>query len=576
MAFDGILTGALVEELKSTLVGLRVDKIYQVENDEINISFRKFRLLISSSGNNPRIYLTEEKKDSPQKAPIFSMVLRKHLNGAILKDVVQYGNDRVIELVFDAWDDFSEKIEKSLVVEIMGRHSNIILLDPDKVIIDAIKRVNFTMSRVREVLPHLPYVYIGDENKLDPYKASNEEIFQKLQDLKGATTISKGIFTSFTGFSKSIGIEVCARAGLDPDRPVASLDQEEKEKLLAALVDLIDEIRNNKYEPAVYLMGEKILDFHVLRLESMEGIETKTFDSPSKMLDAVYYKRDKDDRLGQKSQALRRLVTNKLSKDKSKLGKLERDLLEAENREKYKVYADLLSANFHRIQPGASEISLENFYSEDLVEVLVPLDVKLSGPQNAQKYYKKYGKLKNAENILTRQIYQTKLEIEYFESILSQIDLADMVTDIAEIKDELIKEGYIKRKKSKKKNKNSKETNIKEYDCQGFKIYVGKNNRENDFLTHKVARRDDYWFHIQGLPGSHVIVKTEGRDLPEEVIEFAARLAAFNSKARNSGSVEVDYTKKQNVKRHPANKPGLVSYVDFETILALSSDPSKN
>lgn len=576
MAFDGIVTGALVEELKSTLVGLRVDKIYQVENDEINISFRKFRLLISSSGNNPRIYLTEEKKDNPKKAPIFSMVLRKHLNGAILKDVIQYGNDRVIELVFDAWDDFSEKIEKSLVVEIMGRHSNIILLGPDKVIIDAIKRVNFTMSRVREVLPHLPYVYIADENKLDPYKATDEDIFEKLKSLKGATTLAKGVFTSFTGFSKSIGIEVCARAGLDPDRPVASLDQDEIEKITSALVGLIDEIKNNNYEPAVYLMGEKILDFHVLRLESMEGIETKIFDSPSKMLDAVYYKRDKDDRLGQKSQALRRLVTNKLSKDKSKLGKLERDLLEAENREKYKVYADLLSANFHKIQPGAAEISLENFYSEDLENVLVPLDVKLSGPQNAQKYYKKYGKLKNAEIILTRQIYQTKLEIEYFESVLSQIDLADMVTDIDEIKDELIKEGYIKRKKSKKANKNSKETNIKEYDCQGFKIYVGKNNRENDFLTHKVARRDDYWFHIQGLPGSHVIVKTEGRDLPKEVIEFAGRLAAFNSKARNSGSVEVDYTKKQNVKRHPANKPGLVSYVDFETILVSSTDPSKN
>lgn len=576
MAFDGIVTGALVEELKSTLVGLRVDKIYQVENDELNISFRKFRLLISSSGNNPRIYLTEEKKDNPQKAPIFSMVLRKHLSGAILKDVVQYGNDRVIELVFDAWDDFSEKIEKSLVVEIMGRHSNIILLGPDKVIIDAIKRVNFTMSRVREVLPHLPYVYIADENKLDPYKATDEEIFQKLQELKGATTLAKGIFTSFTGFSKTIGLEVASRAGLDPDRSMASLDVDEMKRLLKTLVELIDEIKNNNYEPAVYLQGEKILDFHVLRLESLEGIEIKTFDSPSKMLDAVYYKRDKDDRLGQKSQALRRLVTNKLSKDKSKLGKLERDLLEAENREKYKIYADLISANFHRIKAGASEIALENFYSEDLEEIIIPLDIRLSGPQNAQKYYKKYGKLKNAENILTKQIYETRLEVQYFESVLSQIDLADMVTDIDEIKDELIKEGYIKRKKSKRASKSSKETSIKEFDYQGFKVYVGKNNKENDFLTHKLARRDDYWFHIQGLPGSHVIVKTEGRDLPDDILEFAARLAAFNSKARNSGSVEVDYTRKQNVKRHPANKPGLVSYVDFETILVPSTDPHKN
>ncbi|MDO5028465.1 MAG: NFACT RNA binding domain-containing protein [Bacillota bacterium] len=575
MAFDGIVTGALVDQLKSTLVGLRVDKIYQVENDEINIKFRKYNLLISSSGNNPRIYLTEEKKDSPKQAPIFSMVLRKHLNGAVLTDVVQYGNDRVVELIFDAWDDFSEKIQKSLVVEIMGRHSNIILLDQDRVIVDAIKRVNFTMSRVREVLPHLAYVYIEDQTKLDLYRASEDEIKEKLQALQGARTLAKGIFTSFTGFSKAIGQEVAARASLDPDRPVSSLDDEEKSKVFIELLGLIKEIKTKDYKPRVYLQGGKILDFHVLELESMAGLEEKTFSNPSQMLDAVYYKRDKDDRMGQKSQALRKLVANKLSKDKSKKSKLERDLLEAENREKYKVYADVLSANFHKIQAGLSEISLDNFYSEDLEKILIPLDVKLSGPQNAQKYYKKYAKLKNAENILNKQIYETALEIQYLDSVLSQIQLADQPSDIDEIKDELIQEGYIRRNKKKYTKKKSKQAESKEYDYQGFKIYVGKNNRENDFLTHKVARRDDYWFHIQGLPGSHVIVKTEGKNLPDQVIDFAAKLAAYNSKARDSGAVEVDYTKKQNVKRHPANKPGLVNYVDFETILVSSAKPEK-
>lgn len=574
MAFDGIVTGAVVKELNSLIVGLRIDKIYQVENDEILLYFKKNKLVISASGNNPRIYLTTEKKENPTTAPIFCMVLRKHLNGALVKDIKQYGNDRVLEIVFDAWDDFSEKIEKSLLIEIMGRHSNIILLDNNKIIIDAIKRVNSSMSRVREVLPHLKYQYIKDENKLDPLIASPEEIKSKLLASEKNKSIENLLFSMFTGFSKNIGTELCVRAGVEATKSLNSLDANEINRLISTTQDFSNEIKKKNYEYNLYLENEKIIDFHVLKLKNMEGINKETFESASKLLDAVYSKRDKDDRMGQKSQAMKKTISNKLAKDQSKLINLQKDLLEAENREIFRIYADVLSANFHKVKPGQKEISLQNFYSENLEEILVPLDEKLSAPLNAQKYYKKYGKLKNAELVLNRQIEETESEIKYLESVLSEIDLAENIEDLDTTKDELIEEGYIKRNQRKKKKKESA-FSIFEYDFEGFKIYVGKNNRANDMLTHKIARRDDLWFHVQGLPGSHVIIKTDGKAVSENVVNFAAQLAAYNSKARNSGSVEVDYTKKGNVKRHPANKPGLVNYVDFNTILVSSNEPRK-
>ncbi len=575
MAFDGITTRAVVNELNKKIKGLRVDKIYQVEKDEILLYFRKYKLLLSSSGNTPRIYLTEITKDNPQTPPIFTMVLRKHLLGAIVKEVVQYGNDRVVEIKFDAWDEFSDKTEKSLLVEIMGRHSNIILMDKDKVIIDAIKRVNYSMSRVREILPHLPYTYLGDTNKFDPLTINKEDFYRILEGSPINKSLENTIFHNFTGFSKSIGSEVSTRAGLDPQRPLSSLDDSEKNRLEENFFNLMEEVKNYDFDNRIYFDSEKVIDFHVIRLESLAGLENKSFQSPSELLDSLYTKRDNDDRMGQKSQALKKSVNSKLQKDKQKLSNLEKDLLEAENREIYRVYADLLSANFHRIQPGQREIELENFYTEDMNIIRVPLDEKISGPQNAQKYYKKYGKLKNAEQVLSTQISETKSEIDYLDSVIAQIDLANSIDELEETKEELIDQGYIKRsQKKKKKSQKENEVNFKEYVVDGFSIYVGKNNKENDLLTHRFARKDDLWFHAQGIPGSHVVVKTDGKEVSDKVINFAGKLAAYNSKYRESGPIDIDYTKKQNVKRHPANKPGLVNYTDFSTILVDSKKPT--
>ena len=566
MAFDGIVTRAVVKQLNDELTGLRVDKIYQVEKDEVLLHFRKNKLLISSSGNNPRIYLTEQTKENPKIPPMFTMVLRKHLSGAIVKGVFQFGNDRVIKIDFDAWDDFSEKIEKSLIVEIMGRHSNIILLDNENIIIDSIKRVSESMSRVRQVLPHLPYEYIKDENKIDPSTATLEDISEKFNHSEGNKSVENVVFNALTGFSKNMGTEISLRANIDSTRPFSSLENFEKDNLIKSSMELIREINENEFSYKSYLDGDRIVDFHVLNLINLEGLDSLEFKTPSEMLDAIYSKRDKDDRLGQKGTALKKIVASKLSKDKSKISNLKKDLLEAENREQYRIFGDLLSANFHKVKPGQKEITLQNFYSEDLEDVLIPLDEKISAPINAQRFYKKYGKLKTAENILNEQIKDTQNEIDYLESVLSTIELTEDVSALDEIKDELIEQGYIKRSSQKKKKSKMEIPNYLEMEKDGFNIFIGRNNRENDLLTHKIARRDDIWLHAQGIPGSHVIIKTEGKDVPEEVIKYAAQLAAYNSKGRNSGSIEVDYTQKQNVKRSPANKPGLVNYTNFKTI----------
>lgn len=571
MAFDGIVTGAIVQELKEKLTGQRIDKIYQQEKDEILLLIRKNKLLISSSGSIPRIYLTAESKENPLSAPMFCMVLRKHLVGARINDIVQFGNDRVIRIDFDAKNDFSEVVKKSLIVEIMGKHSNIILIEEDGTIIDSIKHVSEAMSRVRQVLPHLPYEYIEPTDKLEPKNVEYEEILELLNNAEGSKVISNFLFSSFIGFSKTVGLEICYRADVDPSYPTSALSDEEKKSLAKAAFELIQEVKNRQYHNRVYSDGDRIIDFHSIELKSLEGSDVKNFNTPSEMLDFQYSKLDLNDRMGQKSQSIRKLISGKLTKLRSKEQNLASDLEESKDREQYKIYADLLSANLHQISGGMSSIVLNNFYSEDYEELEIPLDIKLSGPQNAQKYYKRYAKLKNAELEVAKQIEETVAEAEYLESILSAIELTENVQDIEDIKAELIEQGYIKRNQKKGISRKKAEQSIKEYEYEGYRILLGRNNKENDKITFKMANRNDLWLHAKNIPGSHVLIISNGHDIPDEVIEYAAEIAAYNSKGRNSGNIEIDYTEKMYVKRHPANKPGLVNYTDFKTINVSSS-----
>ncbi|NLY20011.1 MAG: fibronectin/fibrinogen-binding protein [Tissierellia bacterium] len=575
LSFDGIVTRGVVHQLKNELVNGRVDKIHQHESDELIIQIRNnqqnYKLLISASSNNPRIYLTEQSKENPITAPLFTMVMRKQLLGGIIKDIVQISNDRVIKISIESKNEFGDTSLKHIIVEIMGKHSNLILLNNEGIIIDSIKRVPHHISRVRQVLPGIEYELIESTDKFNPIEVSHEELLQIIGNSPESMSIKKFAYMNFIGLSPTIGEELAFVTGVESNRSISSLSEDELNDLISGFEKLVKAASNNDYKPSILYDDKKVVDFHVLKLDTFTDSDTVYFDSVSKMLDTVYFKRDEQDRAGQKSQSIRKTLNNKHQKLHSKLGKLEKELISSQDRDKFKIYADLLSANLYRIDENAKSVVLENFYDPEMKEIEIRLDTKYSPAVNAQKYYKKYTKLKSAESILISQIEETKHELEYLDSVLSIIELSESSSEIDDLKDELIEQGYFKRNKKQKSNKKNEQKSIFYEIGDGYKIYVGKNNKQNGQLTFKVARKNDIWLHAKNIPGSHVIIETGNREVPEEVLQTAAELAAYYSKSRGTGLVAIDYTEKMNVKRHPANKPGLVNYEDYHTIIADSS-----
>ena len=571
MALDGIVMGAITKQLQKELINRKIDRIYQVKNREIVIHFRREKLFISASANNPRIYMAKKNFDNPKTPPLFSMVMRKHLSGAIVKDIYQYGSDRVIRIDVDGWDDFSQVVQKSLIIEIMGRHSNIILTHKDDTIIDAITRVNHEMSRVRQILPNLKYKYLPDESKENLMDMKPDDIYKMLYSIDSNRSVENTIFDNLEGFSRPLGTEIATRAGVDPSLPYSQLTGNNYKDIKTELLNLKNTISSEDYRPTAYYDGDKLVDYHVVKLTSLNNLDQISYSDISTMLEEIYTRISDRDRLNQAAGELRRSIKRKLDRDINKLSNQKQELIEAEDRDKYRVWADLLSANFHKITPGEESITVNNFYSETNEPITIPIDPKYTGPINAQRYYKKYQSLKNAQVFLTDQIKSTKAEVDYLSSVLSTIDLADTAEEISEIKNELIAEGYIKRNKRTQKKASEIKAEFIEYNKYGYTYLVGRNNRQNDLLTFKEANRHDLWLHAQGVPGSHVIIKNQGKDIPGDVIEYGARLAAYYSSSRDSGSIDVDYTEKLNVRRHPANKPGLVNYTNFDTIHVDSS-----
>lgn len=576
MSFDGIVTRAVVDELKSTLLGGRIDKIYQQEKDEILIQIYNkgvnHRLLISASSNNPRIYLTNYSKKNPDTPPVFCMLLRKHLSGGILLNVEQYDMDRVVILDISAIDELGLPIEKRLIIEIMGKHSNIILLDKTSgKIMDSIKRVREDMSRVRQILPGFMYDYPPSQSKKNPLNTTKQEFMELLNMDKGGVQLYKFFYFNYTGLSPLISKEFCFRANLDIDRPLASINTQERESLYHVFEAIISDIRNNKYHPlCIHNEMDELLAFYCLDLNQF-GFNHKDFAfSISNVLDTAFKRRDIDDRITQKSQSMRKVIQGRLDRAINKLAKQKEELLDSKDREKYKIYADLISANIHLIPKGVDHIALDNFYDENLAPLDIPLDFKVSAAINAQRYYKRYSKLKTAENLLLEQIPETEDEINYLENVLVSIENSYEVEELDEIKEELIKEGYMKdNSKNKKKRKNKEEKLSSPYQyisSDGFMILVGKNNRQNDQLTLRTAHKEDIWLHAKDMPGSHVIIRKENKDVPDTTLEEAAILAAYYSKGRNSGHIPVDYTIRKNVKKQSNSKPGMVIYDNFKTI----------
>lgn len=567
MSLDGTVVKNLVYEINNRIIDGRIDKIYQNNNDlliNIRAKGQRERLFISISGS-PRMYFSDEIFDSPQNPPAFCMLLRKHLeNNQILK-VSQYKMDRIIKILVKSRDELGEYSKKALIIELMGKHSNVILIDDDsKKIIDSLKRINFNLSSVREILPGLTYNPEDISEGLDPCQV--DSISDLVKDSRENLNIKSFFLKNFTGISPQMCNEIEYRSNIDFKRNLSALTDPEIIELDKIFSEIFEIIRENNFIPIKIYREDLFKDFYSIDLESLNDKEKIKVDSISSLLEEFYNSKFLRDSLGSKSKELKKIVKKNIEKLNRKLSNQANELNVALNREKFKVYADLISSNFYKIEKGADSVTVENFYDE-MKEIKIPLDPTLDGPANAAKYYKKYSKLKNAASFLTEQIEIGKSEISYLESMLLNIDFAERPDEIDELYEEMEKEGYLKKKKkNNKKKKDSDENYITVKTEDGFDIYIGKNNRQNDYLTHKKAKKNDLWFHVKNAPGSHVILKNDNRDFTNNSLLTAAKLAAKYSSLSKSQNIPVDYTFKMYVKRHPAKKPGLVTYTNYKTI----------
>lgn len=565
MAFDGITIAAVVKELRDTLIGGRIYKIAQPENDELLLTIKtaeggQKRLLISAGASLPLIYLTEKNKPSPMTAPGFCMLLRKHLQNGRITDITQPGLERIIHLHIEHLNEMGDLCHKRLIVEIMGKHSNLIFVNEEDSIIDSIKHISGMVSSVREVLPGRIYFIPHTQEKQNPLSLDVES-FRFTMYGKNMPAY-KALYSSYTGISPMIAQEICYRAGMDGDFSTSYFEEapdgEEKLRLLyKSFSDMMEQIKNGIFSPAIVYENGVPVEYAPLPLSMYEADSTKIYASISELLEQFYAEKNTITRIRQKSSDLRRIVQTALERNVKKYDLQLRQMKDTEKKDKYRIYGELLNTYGYDIAPGAKSLEALNYYTNEMITI--PLDPLLTASENAKKYFDKYSKLKRTYEALSQLTTQVKEEIDHLESIQAALDIALLEEDLAQIKEELIVSGYIHRKGGSKKIKFTSKP-FHYISSDGFHIYVGKNNYQNDELTFKFATGNDWWFHAKGIPGSHVVVKSEGASLPDSTFEDAARLAAYYSKARSQDKVEIDYTEKKNVKKPSGSKPGFVVY----------------
>ena len=569
MAFDAVAVRCLVKDLKDKLINSRIDKIHQPEKDEITINLRtmtdNFKLVLSASPAHPRVHFTNVSKKNPISAPMFCMLLRKHIGSGKITDIEQIGFERIIKFSIESYDELGDLTTKYLIVEIMGRHSNIILTNQDMRILDCIKHIDFTVSSVRQLLPGLDYVSPPVQDKTDLTEISETANIDFSSPIQ---TADKAILSAIAGISPLTSREIVYRAFGRTDVKCSELTDNGRNKLLYETVKLAKDVQQNNFSPCMIINSAsgKLMEFSATPITQYESLaEIKEFDDISVLLDTFYRTRDMHERMRQKSADLVKLLNNNIERVSKKLGILNKTLADSENKDKYKIYGDLLMANLYNIKNGQSSVEVIDYYKEDSPTVKIPLSPQLSPSQNAQKYYKRYNKAKNAEIEAAKQIENAKNDLEYLESTLAAIETSDTESDLNAIRAELIAEGYLNRKFNPKKQKASKPMHFVSSD--GFDIYVGKNNTQNDYLTLKFANSSDLWFHTKNIHGSHTIIKLGlDKDVPKTTITEAAELAAYYSKGRDSSQVPVDFTQIKNVKKPNGAKPGMVIYDYYNTI----------
>ena len=560
MAFDGIVVANVVAELREKLLGGRISKIAQPETDELLLTVKgqkgQHRLLLSASASLPLVYLCSANKPSPMTAPNFCMLLRKHIANGRLVDIRQPGLERIIHFEVEHMDELGDLRRKDLILELMGKHSNVIFCDEDGTIIDSIKHVSAQTSSVREVLPGRTYFVVQTQEKADPLTLTEEEFCRTV--FAKPMPLAKAVYSSLTGISPVIAEEVCHRANLESAQIAGTFSEMERIHLARTFLRLIEDVKEQKFVPQIIYgdQGQPV-EFSSLPLTMYADLVSREYSSVSEVLEQYFAMKNTVTRIRQKSSDLRRIAGTALDRCRKKYDLQQRQLKDTEKRDKYRIYGELLNTYGYSAQPGDKSITVQNYYTgEDLT---IPLDETLTAQENAQRYFERYQKQKRTFEALSEHIRETEAEIEQLSSVCTFLDLALSEEDLVQVKEELTDAGYIRRRYSGKKVKITSRP-YHYISSDGFDIYVGKNNYQNDELTFKTASGSDWWFHAKGAPGSHVIVRAKGQELPDRTFEEAARLAAWYSASRNAPKAEIDYVEKRHVKKPNGARPGFVVY----------------
>lgn len=572
MALDGAFLHHLKREIEEAVLGAKVDKIYQPNREEMVLLFRTRagakRLLLSARANSARIQFTAFAPENPKEPPMLCMLLRKRLVGAHLVRVRQPGLERMLCLDFDTVDELGDKVRLTLVSEVMGRYSNIILVDEKGKMIDALKRVDAGMSSERLVLPGLPYHMPPPQDKLCLLEAPREEILARLKAIPGDRELSRALLSALQGVSPVVCRELQYRVGRGRDLTLRTMTEEQWGRLGFFLARTAEVIRNAAGKPYLVKSPQKPIEFSFLNIEQYGTAATVSeLPSFSELLDTFYGERDRIERMRVRSQDILHLLTVHSDRLSRKINAQRADLQRCSKRDELRLCGDLINANLYRLKKGQNEAKLENFYVESLPPVTVKLDPMLTPPQNAQKYYRAYRKARTAQEMLTVQIQKARQELRYLDTVFEELARASDERDLQEIRAELTQEGYYRAKRGGPRQPAAKGP-MKFHTSDGFEVLVGRNNRQNDQLTLRAAHKNDLWFHTKNIPGSHVILVTQGRPATRKAVEEAAMLAAYHSRGKDSSNVAVDYTRVRDVSKPQGAGPGMVIYVGNKTVYA--------
>lgn len=575
MPLDAVCLLGTVREIDARIVGGRIDKIYQPERDEIVLSIRLMhggvKLLLSVGAGAPRMHFIETARENPAAPPMFCMLLRKHLQGAKIVSVTSPDMERMAIITCDTVDEMGVPSKKYVAVELMGKYSNIILYDAEGRILDAVKRIDGDTSGKRQVLPGLFYRMPPPQDKSNLLEVSRAGVTAAIHAAQDDTAIDRWILGHFKGLSPLLCRELACRACGETEKQMCDLTDSERASLADVFADFVQMIEDNRLKPYLLTRAEdgEVFDYTVMPVTQYGALMQNTqAESFSKLLADFYEKKSSVERIRRRAQNMTHTIQNARDRVRRKLAAQRKELSSSQKRDKYKRRGDLITANLYQIAPGSRKVKVIDYFDPNCPEIELDLDIRLSPQQNAQKQFKLYTKAKNAEEKLTEQIMQGEQELLYLDSVLEAITEAENLTDLAQIHEELVATGYLSAKQDKKKRRHAKPVQGKPFHYRtsdGFDIFAGKNNTQNDLLTLKTAFKSDIWFHTQKIHGSHVILVCDGREPTNEAMTEAAEIAAWHSQARGSAQIPVDYSQVRNIKKPNGAKPGMVIYHVYQT-----------